>query len=189
MFITSIYIRNFRGFEKRDFEFKSNFSVAIGNNGMGKSTLLNAIQVGLGAFLQSMPTLPANYLYRRQFRPSERFIRFDPIEKSYVQNKDLPTIAVYADSTLNVKNTLELPLFWVRRYLASNSTTHNKRDSGQIAAFANYLFENHRTSPEVLYPVFANFEINRTNAQVGKMDSSWRRLSRLEKGYYSALDD
>ncbi|WP_414655287.1 AAA family ATPase [Flavihumibacter sp. UBA7668] len=51
MEVRHIHISNFRGFEERSFEFKSKFSVAIGNNGVGKFSLLNALQVGLGAIL------------------------------------------------------------------------------------------------------------------------------------------
>jgi predicted ATP-binding protein involved in virulence len=177
MFIERVDITNFKGFEKRNFEFKSHFTVAIGNNGLGKSTLLNALQVGLGGFLQSMPKLQGNK-YRRQFKPSERFLYFDKSTNSYVSNDTNPLIEIHAQYGKN-------KFYWKREYLFSNTTTHNQRDSQQIIDFANKLYKL-KTD---LYPVLANFETNRANAEVGKVDKSWKRTSRLHKGYFSALND
>ena len=49
MKINSIDIVNFRGFQHETREFKTNLTVVIGNNTAGKTTLLKALQVGLGA--------------------------------------------------------------------------------------------------------------------------------------------
>ncbi|MFN8698286.1 MAG: AAA family ATPase [Flavobacteriales bacterium] len=190
MRITHIQIKNFRGFEDKSFELKERFTVAIGNNGLGKSTLLYALQVGLGAYLQSLPTLPASYIYRRQFRKGERFERYYPERKDYLPNKENPSLIITA--TLNQNEVVsEMPksLRWERHYLPSNSTTHNKAHSEDIIRYANYLFDNHGSHRNLLYPVLANFYINRTNAQVRRVDKKWRRMSRLEKGYYTALGE
>jgi predicted ATP-binding protein involved in virulence len=187
MKINSLYIRNFRGFEEREFELNDHFTVAIGNNGLGKSTLLRALQVSLGAFLQSMPNLPANALYRRQFRPDERLVKFDPERRDFISNKELPMIvtkASWKDSDIAI-NKLE----WTRAYMLSNSTTHNREHSNKITEYANFLYDNHGKNPNILYPVLANFQINRTNAQVKKVDKSWKRMSKISKGYYAALGE
>ena len=57
MRIRKIEMLNFKGFEKKEVEFNGQLTVAIGNNTAGKTTLLNAIQVGLGAYLQSLRSL------------------------------------------------------------------------------------------------------------------------------------
>jgi predicted ATP-binding protein involved in virulence len=191
MQIIHLHIKNFKGFENKPFKFKERFTVAIGNNGLGKSTLLSALEVGLGAFLQSMPTLPANYIYRRQFKKEERFLKYYSERKDYLPNKENPSLRI--EARLNFDSNLgdEIPnlLIWERHYLPSNSTTHNKSHSEGIIRYANFLFENHANISNVLYPVLANFHINRTNAQVRKVDKKWRRMSRLEKGYYTALGE
>ena len=66
MFIKEIFIQNFKGFEKETFKFRSLFTVAIGNNAMGKSSLLHAIQVALGGYLQCLD-IPGSKNNRRQF--------------------------------------------------------------------------------------------------------------------------
>ncbi|GAA4763959.1 MULTISPECIES: AAA family ATPase [Flavobacterium] len=190
MQIKHIHIKNFRGFEDKSFTFKERFTVAIGNNGLGKSTLLNALQVGLGAFLQSMPTLPANYIYRRQFKKGERFVKYHADRKDYLPNKENPSITVTSSCyNSNLFDEISETISWHREYLLSNSTTHKKEHSVDIIHYANYLFDNHDKNSDILYPVLANFHINRTNAQVRRVDKKWRRMSRLEKGYYTALGE
>ncbi len=54
MRIKNLQLENFRGFEKLDIEFPtdSNVAVFIGENGSGKSSLLDAIKANLGIFIE-----------------------------------------------------------------------------------------------------------------------------------------
>lgn len=58
MRIKQIEIVNFKGFQKETISFCDKLTVVIGNNTAGKTTLLKALQVGLGAYLQSLSKLP-----------------------------------------------------------------------------------------------------------------------------------
>lgn len=60
MRINKIDIVNFKGFQREMREFKSNLIVVIGNNTAGKTTLLKALQIGLGAYLQCLSKLQYN---------------------------------------------------------------------------------------------------------------------------------
>ncbi len=51
MRIKKIYLKNFRGFEENEFEFKKNFSVISGENGSGKTAILEGLCVALGGWL------------------------------------------------------------------------------------------------------------------------------------------
>ena len=53
MKINDIHIRNFKGIETLDLSFNDNFTVLIGENGAGKSSILDAISIGLGTFLMN----------------------------------------------------------------------------------------------------------------------------------------
>ena len=87
MRINKIDIINFKGFQHEMREFKTNLTVVIGNNTAGKTTLLKALQVGLGAYLQSLGKLPSATQYRRNFSIHDRFMAFDSVEKDYETNK------------------------------------------------------------------------------------------------------
>src|SRR5690606_37934450 len=84
---------------------------------------------------------------------------------------------------------LRVDLSWSRSYLLSNSTTHNKSHSQEIINYANFLYDNHPKDLDILYPILANFQINRTSGQVRKVDANWKRMSKISKGYYSALGE
>ncbi len=53
MKISDIHIENFKGIENLSFEFDPQFNVIIGENGAGKSSVLDAISIGLGTFLMN----------------------------------------------------------------------------------------------------------------------------------------
>ena len=96
MRIKKIEMLNFKGFEKKEVIFNGLLTVAIGNNTAGKTTLLNAIQVGLGAYLQSLKSLRGGKGFRRNFVATDKFLRYDIEKKDYIPNKDLPRISIEA---------------------------------------------------------------------------------------------
>ena len=97
MRINKIDIVNFKGFQREMREFKSNLTVVIGNNTAGKTTLLKALQIGLGAYLQCLSKLPSTVQYRRNFSIHDRFMAFDSTEKDYVPNGERTRITIDAD--------------------------------------------------------------------------------------------
>ena len=51
MLIERLRIRNFKGFEEEEFFFRNNFTVVIGDNGSGKTSILDALAVAAGCYL------------------------------------------------------------------------------------------------------------------------------------------
>ena len=45
MIITQMYIKNFRGYKEQTVEFYDNLNVIIGKNDVGKSTILEALEI------------------------------------------------------------------------------------------------------------------------------------------------
>ena len=58
MKINEITIKNFRGFEDFYAELNPNLTVFIGNNGSGKSTVLDAISISIGTFFSGLDGVP-----------------------------------------------------------------------------------------------------------------------------------
>ena len=51
MYLSNIHIENFKGIKNADFDFDRSVNLMIGDNGTGKTSVLEAISVALGGFL------------------------------------------------------------------------------------------------------------------------------------------
>lgn len=68
MIVKKIGIENFRGFEKEEFNFNSKFNVIIGDNALGKTTLLEALSACLGGFLSGIQYKSRKSISKRDIR-------------------------------------------------------------------------------------------------------------------------
>lgn len=88
MRIRNIELVNFRCYEHSSFEFDDRLSVVVGNNTAGKTALLQAVLVSLGAYLQSLHSLPTDQSYRRPFKSDDVLRRYNPAKKDYFENEN-----------------------------------------------------------------------------------------------------
>ena len=181
MYLKEIYIQNFKGFEKKKFLFNSRFNVAIGNNATGKSTLLHAIQVALGGYLQCL-NIPATTIYLRQFKKDEVFTKWDYIKKDFIIN-DEPTLISTTAQFSHVKHETK----WTRVKL-KNSTSQNQRDTGQLILDVKKIAEL-KSAAFIQIPIVASFGTGRTIAQLRKGKKAQSRRSNMEKGFLAALSE
>ena len=196
MRIKDINIINFKGFQNETVVFNGNLTVVIGNNTAGKTTLLKALQVGLGAYLQSLKKLPGGAPYRRNFSSLDKFMRFDEELRDYVPNEEKPRITINAD--FPVTNSLSdncprvsfTPIHWYREF-AGNYTTHTRACAGELID-AVHQMESLRNDEkqESIYPLVLAFGAKRTSdSQVKSSSNVKERASRIEKAYKFSLHD
>jgi len=181
MNIKELYLKNFRGFEEIRIPLNPHFTAAIGDNGMGKSTLLYGLQVALGAYLQCLP-IPGSPVYRRQFKKSERFIRWDVEEKSYVSNRDETLVRVISEFGIDEKEVA-----WSRVMATNGKTSHNRKFCWQLMDAVDQLLEKRSESKKEIFPVVASFGTERTANQLRKGRQAQDKRSRMEKAYLAAL--
>ncbi len=182
MHIDRLIIKNFRGIEALDMRLNPRFTVAIGDNGMGKSSILHAVQVALGAYLQCLP-IPGSPVYRRQFKSQERFVKWDSDERDYIPNSEDTSVKVYAQ----IGKSSEM-IEWSRTMLKNGTTSHNKAQIGQLSGAVAKLFSNRKKeNGQATYPVVASFGTERTVAQMRKGKQAQQRRTKLEKAYLAAL--
>ena len=194
MNIKEIEIINFKGFQKEKVSFKNNLTVVIGNNTAGKTTLLKAIQIGLGAYLQSLIHLPGGSQFRRNFSTLDTFKAFDSQNRTYVSNAERPRITIKADYptsfSIEENEITTTPIEWYREY-AGSYTTHTKSSAGQLIEIVHSMeqkrFEEHE---DTLYPLVLSFGAKRTSDAQGKTTTKIKeRASRMEKAYKFSLHD
>jgi predicted ATP-binding protein involved in virulence len=196
MRINSIDIVNFKGFRKETVTFNGNLTVVIGNNTAGKTTLLKALQVGLGAYLQSLTKLPGGTMYRRNFSSLDVYKEFDPIQRDYIQFTERTKISINAEFATTTTEDGDdsvlknVPIKWYREF-TGNYTTHTRACAGQLIDMVEGM-ENRRNIDQLcsVYPLVLSFGAKRTSdAQARTTSQKKERASRIEKAYKFSLHD
>lgn len=68
MKIATIRLSNFRNFEDKEFHFPSNFSVIIGENGKGKSSVLQGLRLACATFLLGIDEAERYHIQKEDVR-------------------------------------------------------------------------------------------------------------------------
>lgn len=193
MIINSIKLRNFRCFEKAEFHFHEKLTVIVGNNTSGKTTILQGLQVALGAYLNSLKTLPPDAAYRHNLVSRDVFRRFDESTKDFVRNEENTRIDAFGkvgvthyDESLLPTITKEDISWW--RELRGNSTTHSKECAGQLMTAVSEMERSRRlgVKPAIL-PLVLSFGAKRIDNQYRAAVKRIEKESRISKAYKSAL--
>lgn len=68
MILESIHIENFKGIESYTIQLKKGFNLLIGDNGVGKTSILEAISVGLGGFIAGLEDIATKHFTQDEIR-------------------------------------------------------------------------------------------------------------------------
>ena len=153
MNIKQIRLRNFRNVgELKTYEFKSLFTVVIGINGKGKSTILQALRVACGAFFQSIPGTQTIKIHSDEIRKVATAAGFLAEKRP---------VMVEASGHLENADKEET---WRRRILEnSNTNTSSIADIGSVRDWGQELYKqvNEHENDKIALPVIAFFGTNR----------------------------
>ena len=147
MRIDKIQIRNFKGFENETFEFKEQFTVFIGENAKGKTSVLDALAVAVGSFFLGIEGIPARTILDKEIR----VVTIDG------QPKPQKPVAIEANGHIDKK-----PIHWKREIL-TQKTTH--KDAKEISIIATQKLNYSRKRSGVLFPVIAYYGTGRLWAE------------------------
>lgn len=68
MFLSDIHIENFKGIQNANFAFTKSMNLIVGNNGTGKTSVLEAISVALGGFLAGIQGVTTIHFSKDEIR-------------------------------------------------------------------------------------------------------------------------
>lgn len=172
MKITKINIKNFKKFENESFSFNPQVTVLIGDNGTGKSTVLDALSFVLGTFflgIDGVPSRPLNNSEKRRVIVSPESVEVQ-----------LPFSIGVEHSLDNVNYT------WKRSTNKASSGATSQKEAKELINKAKELTKKVRTGEPVNLPLIAYYGTERLSEKFEKRAYA-KKSSRLD-GYYSALD-
>lgn len=195
MNIKDIMIENFRGFKDNFFTFDPQMNVILGDNTTGKTTLLHAVQIALGAFLQEMSFLPGGNGYVRNFKPTDQVKIYSESNKTFIPIPVKPSIQVNAEG-MSGKYDIQsgrlsmsrVPVLWKR--------TSNKNSKANAIQLMDFVEEMERIRRDAdsdginsVFPLFLSFGASRLEKNYRSAEKTKQRETREAKAYKCALDE
>ncbi len=173
MKINEVKIQNFRGFSRETFSFDSNFNVLVGDNGTGKTSILDSLSYALGTFflgVDGVPSRPLKQEEKRQTIVAEESVEFK-----------LP-FSIHVRHTLNGRD-----YSWFRATDKPKGGSTSYRHASELINKARMMTTKIREGDSVNLPLIAYYGIERVSSEQLQKKAYAKKGSRLD-GYYSALD-
>lgn len=173
MIINTIDLINFRNFENSTFNFHSHFTVIIGENGKGKSSILQGLRVAAATFLMGIDE-------------AERYhIQKDDVRRIDLQNRFVPQkgCSIKAYGTFNDEEVV-----WKRSKTSSSRT--NSKDASDIIKISENINRavNDEFREDLDIPVINFFSTSRLWVEPKQTVKLKKKGSRLRDGYARCIN-
>jgi predicted ATP-binding protein involved in virulence len=149
MNIKTLRVQNFKNFEDKTFEFSQGFNLIIGDNGTGKTALLDALAIGLGGYLNPIDQNPTRTIQSHEVHQKSHLSG-----ESYTFESQYPT-QIEISATFS-----EQVLIW-RRNAALNSIGLKKTTTRNITNFAKEIQKSVSQGKEINLPIVVHYSTGR----------------------------
>lgn len=175
MHIDHIHIENFKGIHTRDIRFNPHFTVLIGDNGTGKSSILDAVSIAIGTILMRTGA-PFGLNGSKSRALLQREVRKVMVSAENVEKTDVLLSGEFIYQ--------QQPIAWSRSQ-SKSSTTLGYREATALRALGKNFAD--RITEDIDLPLFAYHSTARLAGEIYGRQSYEKMGSRLD-GYYACLD-
>lgn len=169
MKIHQLHLQNFRCFTDKTFTFTDQFNVLVGDNGKGKTAILDALAIGLGRFT-------------RQISQGTRLINSDDVRLKRFQNGATVTLESQYPATLHYEGTIsERSIDWQVKKRASPQ--YAKSLDTTISSMAMELIND----PKAILPMIAYYGTGRLWEHNKGETIEWFKPGTRGRGYFNCL--
>lgn len=145
MKINNITLQNFRGYKDLDVDFDSSFNLIIGDNGSGKTALLEALTVAMGSFFLGIKDTYSRGIYKKDIHIA-----------TFNDNEEYSfPVSVEAFGSINNKNIL-----WVRELHGSKNRT-TSQEASEIKNIALSIDDAVRKGEQIKLPLLTYYATGR----------------------------
>lgn len=177
MHIDSIEVKNFRGFESLHVDIpKGPLTVFAGDNGSGKTSLIDALALGLGGFLSGIPDVPTNSIAKTDIRMKTILVG------SVIDRQAQVPVEITCTGSIDSGNTIT----WKRTLNSLNGRTTIKDAKAIIAKAASLAAAVQKGRTDVVLPLVSYYGTGRLWAQ--KKEKSTDIKNSRFSGYQDCLD-
>ncbi|SHF76577.1 Predicted ATP-binding protein involved in virulence [Flavobacterium fontis] len=176
MKINDIRIINFKGIEDKTFEFNPHFNVLIGDNGAGKTSILDAVSIAMGTILMKSGAsfgysgTRTRPLYKHEIRNV-----ITELGKKEPQEVTLLGSFQYDNQRLN----------WCRRQPRFSKNLSYK-EASMVTSLGEYFSQN--IEQPINLPLLVHHTTARLWGNIFDKKTKYERLSSRFEGYYACLD-
>ena len=178
MRINHITINNFKCFKSLDLTFHPSFNVMMGNNGTGKTSILEALRIAIGSLYLGLD--------KYEGRIASPGITDDDV-RLYNLEPQYPT-SVFAKGTIcdyQTRTNEQKDISWLRSIESKGGKTLSK-DAKEMTAMSKSMQACVRKDPEITIPLIAYFSTDRYKRE--RRDALLEPNGSRLRGYYNSLD-
>ena len=173
MQIDRLKLRNFKGFPEMDQGLNRRFTLIVGNNGAGKSSLLDALSVAFGSFFLGIPVVPPRHIRQDEVHEFEQ--DFDGTPEF---NKAYPVV-VEAEGKISHPLTAKVTHVCWKRSLGREKGRTTIRDARALSSIAQEAYEAVVKQANPTLPLLSYYGTGRLWVEPKKIDRG-RKRSRFD---------
>ncbi len=185
MRIDRIEIHNFKKFSDFTLDLHPQFTLLVGDNGTGKTSLLDALAIAAGVWLVNAPDTTLSNS-KRNILTSE--IHLEPVESDgitqFIEHKPVQIKAV---GRLGDQEGIE----WTRQIKANGSRTSNA-EAKTVLDLISDLYRRDQAGEKLWFPIVAYYGAGRAWLPSNKTDPKAKQIngvSRRWHAFYDCLDE